>query len=359
MKVTFVTPTLNYTGGLRVIAIYADWLSRFGHHVTVVSPGKPRPNFKKRIKYFLKGKKWDSERYFSTVYFEPLNIDLIILDSCRPVEERDLPDADIVIATWWETSHWVNKLSVKKGKKVYFMQDYGYAPGQPMDKIQETWMLPFHIITIAEWLVDMIKKHRGKDDGVTLVSNGVDISKFTSPPRNKNVIPTIGFLYTVAPQKGIELMVDAFLTAKESIADLRLIMFGSNDIPDKLRDMPSVEYYQQLADTELPKVYSSCDAWLFGSSREGFGLPILEAMACRTPVIATTAGAAAQLVNPSTGVLLGTSNVDEMANAIVDIVSMNNESWKALSEGAYDMAQKHTWDQAAETFEKTLQELLG
>ena len=357
MKVTFVTPTLNYTGGSRVIAIYADRLSRFGHHVTVVSPGKPIPGFKKRIKYFLKGKKWDREKYFSTVYFESLNIDLIILDSCRPVDERDLPDADIVIATWWETSYWVNKLSVKKGKKVYFMQDYGYVPGQPIDKIQETWLLPFHIITISEWLVDLVKTYRGADDGITLVSNGVELSSFTSPQRNKNVIPTIGFLYTDAPQKGVEAMVEAFLTAKKSIADLRLIMFGSKDIPDELRNMANVEYYQKLADTELPKVYASCDAWLFGSSREGFGLPILEAMACRTPVIATTAGAAPQLVNPSTGALLNSNGVTEMANAILTIVNMDNESWKELSEGAYKMAQKHTWDLAAKTFEKTLQEL--
>jgi glycosyltransferase involved in cell wall biosynthesis len=43
-------------------------------------------------------------------------------------------------------------------------------------------------------------------------------------------------------------------------------------------------------------VYADCDVWLFASFSEGFGLPIIEAMACRCPVVATRAGCAPDVI---------------------------------------------------------------
>ncbi|MGC8714943.1 MAG: glycosyltransferase [Leptodesmis sp.] len=49
--------------------------------------------------------------------------------------------------------------------------------------------------------------------------------------------------------------------------------------------------------------YSACDAWLFPSRYEAVGLPILEAMACRTPVIGTPAGIAPEMLSDGAGIL--------------------------------------------------------
>lgn len=359
MRITFVVPTLNFNGGLRVIAVYADYLSRFGHDVTVVSPGKPTPTVKQRIKSFIKRQPWDGDKNFSTVYFDSLDINLKILDKSRPVMASDLPDADIVIATWWETAHWVNAMPMRTGKKVYFMQDYGCVPGQPLKEIQDTWLLPFYIITISKWLMKLIEGHTKNAKDVTLVSNGIDLSVFKTPERNKSHQPTVGFLYTDAPQKGAKLMLSAFIKAKETVQDLRLVMFGSKELPSDIENITDVTYHRKVSDEEIVNIYTSCDVWLFGSKREGFGLPILEAMACRTPVIATNAGAAEELVNRSSGALLTSDRVDEMASKIVEIVTLNNESWMDLSAGAYSVAEKHSWQTAASKFENTLQGLIN
>lgn len=358
MKITFIVPTLNFTGGLRVIAIYAEYLSKFGHHVTVITPGKKTPSLFEKLKAFLKRKKWDGDKHFSTIHFDSIStIDLKILEKSRPVDANDVPDSDIVIATWWATANWVNEYPASKGKKVYFMQDYGGVPWQPLDKIQETWMLPFHIITISQWLKSLIVDFKLSDSNITLIPNGVDLSLFHAPRRNKNKFPTIGFLYTGAPQKGIELMTDAYLKAKEHIPSLRLHIFGSMELSEIIKKSPDVTYYQKIDDAKVVEVYSSCDAWLFGSVREGFGLPILEAMACRTPVIATKAGAAEELVSKDSGALLATRSVDEMASEILKIVNLDNEAWQKLSDGAYAVAEKKSWEICARQFDRTLQKL--
>ena len=63
------------------------------------------------------------------------------------------------------------------------------------------------------------------------------------------------------------------------------------------------EFHLRPPQDRIRDIYSKCDAWLFGSRSEGFGLPILEAMACRTPVIGTPAGAAPELLGDGRGIL--------------------------------------------------------
>jgi glycosyltransferase involved in cell wall biosynthesis len=68
--------------------------------------------------------------------------------------------------------------------------------------------------------------------------------------------------------------------------------------------MLGAEYFHRPAQNELRSHYAACDAWLFGSRLECFGLPMLEAMACRTPVIAVPVGAAPDLLATGAGELV-------------------------------------------------------
>jgi hypothetical protein len=140
MRITFVLNHVNLNGGIRVIAIYADRLRRRGHQVAVVARPRPVPSLRDRARSIVKGKGWPVNPNTLPDHFDSFpEVDLRVIESRRPIEDRDVPDGDVVIATWWETAPWVNDLSPGKGAKAYFVQDFGANVGQPMDQIAATW----------------------------------------------------------------------------------------------------------------------------------------------------------------------------------------------------------------------------
>jgi glycosyltransferase involved in cell wall biosynthesis len=114
------------------------------------------------------------------------------------------------------------------------------------------------------------------------------------------------------------------------------------------------DYTMQPAQDQIKNIYARCDVWLVASRSEGFGLPILEAMACRTPVIATPTGAAPELTSPGGGVMVPMENPEAMANEIVRFIQMPPEQWKQISDIAHRTATKYTWEDATHLFEAAL-----
>src|SRR5204863_3113271 len=134
----------------------------------------------------------------------------------------------------------------------------------------------------------------------------------------------------------------------------RLVAFGNRDPVPELPLPPGTDYFRQPAQDALKDVYSQCDAWLFSSRSEGFGLPLLEAMACRTPVIATPAGAAPEVCAGGGGILVPLDDAGEMARAIENIAAMPDAAWREMSDKAYATAIRYSWDDATDLFEASL-----
>ena len=264
-----------------------------------------------------------------------------------------LPDADVVIATWWETAEWVANLSPSKGAKAYFIQHHEVFDYLPTDQVAASYQLPLHKITIAQWLVDLMKMQY-KDHQVSLVPNSVSTAQFFAPPRGKQLVPTVGLTYSEIPWKGCDISLAAFSIAAQQIPNLRLISFGSEQPTPDLPLPAGAEFYLSPSQEWLKEIYSECDAWLFGSRIEGFGLPILEAMACRTPVIGTPAGAAPELLSGGAGLLVDPESPADMARAIVKICEISEDQWKAMSDTAYTKVTSYTLETATDLFESAL-----
>jgi len=338
------------SGGVREIYNYAEQLKKRGHEVLCISPPKRHPSLRQQIRSLLKGQGWISMPKNRYSFLDDTNFTYRILESWRPITDTDLPNADVVIACWWQTANWVARLSPSKGAKAYLMRDYG-APGQELEKLIPTWSLPLHIMTISHWLAELVKEYCG-DIPISVIPCSVDLDLFHSPPRSKHQYPTVGVVYRKMSTKGIDIALEAVHIAGKTMPNLRLIMYGSHPLKHKLP--PNTVYEYKPKDEQLRKIYASCDAWLFPSRLEGFGLPILEAMACRTPVIGTPAGAAPELLSNGAGILVQPEDPEDMARAIVQICSLFDEEWQTMSDAAYAKATNYTLDDATDLFEAAL-----
>ena len=272
----------------------------------------------------------------------------------RPVRDGDVPDADVVIATWWETAEWVAAPVAPQGDQGSLPDDYETFGGAPRADRRDLPTADAPII-IAEWVGRPASRERFGVADTTLVPLAADPSLFHAPPRGKQPRPTVGLTYTSFRNKGCDISLRASRAVRRVVPELRLVAFGSNrptaDVP-----LPAgVEFLGRLPNDELRHAYARCDAWLFGTRIEGFGLPILEAMACRTPVIGTPAGAAPELIAGGGGLLVRPEDPGDMADAIVRLCRLPDPEWRLMSEAAHATAARYTWDEATDRFERALE----
>lgn len=352
MRIVFVLPHAGISGGIRVVAIYAQLLKQRGHDVVVVSTPAIVP-LRSRVKRLLQGDGWTAAGTVSPSHFHGVDVEHHCIDRQRPVVDRDVPDADVVVATWWETAEWVWRLSPRKGAKAYLIQGYEDWCGLP-ERVDATWRLPMRKIVVSRWL-ERLGRERFGIEGMSLVPNGVDLVQFDAPVRGKAPIPTVGFLYSTVPWKGCDVAIAAIAQARQRLNSLHVRSFGAIS---RARAMPlprGTEFIRIPEQERIRDIYSGCDAWLFSSRAEGFGLPVLEAMACRTPVIAAPAGAAPELLAGGGGILLETSDPVLMADAILRICQLPDAQWRALSAAAREVATRHTWEKSASLFEAALE----
>jgi glycosyltransferase involved in cell wall biosynthesis len=354
VRVTFVMPEVTLSGGTRVVAGYAERLALRGHQVVVVSQPRREPPWRRKLRSLLSGRGWPRAPERGPSHLDGCSaVEHRVLPRPRPVTAADLPDADVVVATWWETAEWVLPLPPRKGAKAYFLQHHEVWEGQPRARVEATWRFPMHKIVIARWLEELARQRYG-DEQVSLVPNSVDLQQFNAPPRSKQAPPAVGLMYAPLRWKGTDLALEAFRLAARRISGLRLVAFGHSPPVPELPLPAEAVYNPRPPQDRLRLLYAGCDAWLFGSRSEGFGLPLLEAMACGTPVVATPAGAAPELLAAGGGLLVPPEDPAAMAAAIERIIALDAEAWQAMSRQARAIASAYTWEQATQGFEAAL-----
>ena len=358
MKISFLTPSDNLTGGTRVIATYARLLQQRGHQVTVVSNAPDRLSLRQRWLALRQGR-WPRSPASPPGHIAMAGVPHHTLDRPRPIVAADLPDADVVIATWWETAVWAHRLPPAKGRRVHLIQGYEvWTGGQVRDRVHAALRLPGRKVAISDALAREIHGELG-DVRIDVVPNAVDVGLFNAPQRQRNSPPTVGFIYARSPIKGSDLCARACALARQRLPGLRVLAFGV-DLPSADWPLPAgAQFVHRPAQQLLPSLYARCDAWLFGSRLDSFGLPILEAMACRTPVIGVPVGAAPDLLATGGGMLLPDASPETMADALVQLCAGPAARWATMSAAAHHRAHGYSWDDATTALDALLHDAAG
>ncbi len=352
MKITFVLPTVNMSGGMRVVAIYASLLANRGHRVVLVSPPQQghRLSLKRRLRQLIALRR--PAALGAKSHLDGLDLDHRTLEKWRPIADHDVPDGDVVIATWWETAEWVAALSPDKGSKVYLIQHHEVFPWLAHERSRATYRLPLHKIVVARWLSLVMAEEYG-DEAVEVVHNSVDHAQFFAEPRDKQTRPTVGFLYSSVPFKGVDVTLRAIQQLRESLPNLRVRAFGNERLPAVLTDQ--IEFSFDPPQDKLRDIYAGCDVWLTASRSEGFNLPAMEAMACRTPVVSTRTGWPEEaIVDGVNGACVAIDDADALARHAKQFLELPPAQWRLASEAAFRTVADSSWEKSVDLFEQVL-----
>src|SRR5207248_7554354 len=207
MRVTFVLPGFNLSGGIRVAAVHAAHLVRRGHEVRAIALLDPPPTPWQIAKSLLKGHGWPKTYGNGPSHFDGLDVDRRTLTLGEP-DPAEVPDGDVVVATWWETAAWIAKLPPAKGARVHFVQGYETFAGDPR-AVDAVYALPTPKVVVSGCL-RYVLRDKFQQAPLAVVPNAVDLDKFDAPPRGKQPTPTVGFIYSTEHIKGADVILKAF-----------------------------------------------------------------------------------------------------------------------------------------------------
>jgi len=359
LRIVWVLPGTGLSGGVKSTRLLAEAMVARGHDVTIAYPrsGPPWPSplhvgsFARRAMKAWRSLGSDPHHLeSSTARLVPVN--------GRHVLPRHVPDADVVIGTWWETMESLLHWPAHKGIKAHFVRHHEIFGGDP-ERVRATYRLPIQKFVIARWLQRVMAEQYGQGDAV-LVPNGVDWLQFNSEPRGKAPVPTVGMLYSHVTWKDSDTSFAAVRLAQKSVPNLRVVAFGNKPL-QPTHDLPkNFEFCLRPPQDQIPQLYRSADCWLVSSITEGFGMPGLESAACRCPVVSTRCGGPEDYVHDGeTGYLVPVGDANEMARRIVDVVTQDDERWRRMSEASYALARTFNWQRSAELLESALMDKVG
>jgi glycosyltransferase involved in cell wall biosynthesis len=354
MKINFILTNASMSGGTRVIVTQALELMARGHDVHAYSTPPAPPGFRKSVSSFIRGDGWPKVWGLGESFFDGSGVPHTAIGKFRPLNNRDVRDADVTVATWFQTAEWVWRMSPSKGAKAFFIQHYETWGGDPK-KVDQAWRLPLHKIVISHWLADLARD-KFNDPDVSHVPNSVDMNLFNAPPRGRQKRPTVGLLYNQTTFKGCDVALKAIEIVRQKIPDLHLIAFGHHPVRSWLPLPPGAQYFIKPAQQSIKDIYAQCDVWLCGSRSEGFHLTPLEAMACRCPVVSTRVGGPMDTVEEGkNGYLVDVEDHNALSDRLVKVLELSDGQWREMSDAAYATACRYSWRDAAVLMEKALE----
>jgi len=208
---------------------------------------------------------------------------------------------------------------------------------------------------------DLIKLGLPKDN-ILVVHNGLNHAVVKPNFNIKTTKPTICYVGRIRKYKRLDLLIEMMTELIKGIPDLRLVIAGEGDASDsiktKIRSSNLSENVKFLGHVTLKeKIEILQKSWLFvtPSEKEGWGITVLEANACGTPVVAfDVPGLTDSVVNGKTGFLV--NDRSEFLKKIEEIIT-NKELRNTLSKEAVEWSKNFDWEKSSTALMNLLTEL--
>jgi len=349
MRITFVLPGFISipSGGVKVVHEYADRFARRGHMVTLIYPVQLQTN----LRYFLKKalvNRYDRITGNKRELYYTACPDVTVL-VVKNVREKYIPDADAVIAVGWQTAEQVYNLPLKCGLKFYLLQSFETYFGNA-GEVLRTYHLPLIKIAVSNWIIDEIKAIGESAEGP--LGNAVNEEDFYLVPDITERPVDVMLLYHPAKIKGAKDALTVLKKLKARRPDLKATLVAARKPVHRIPKWITVHI--QPDTSSLRSLYNSSKVFLHTSRWEGWGLPVMEAMACGCAVVAyANKGVAEFLANRTNALLADVGQKDLLGDSVLELLN-NPKLAKKLSEAALQDVKKYSWDDCVYKFESIL-----
>lgn len=206
---------------------------------------------------------------------------------------------------------------------------------------------------------------------IVTIPNGVDTSIFkpTDNTRKNNQIFFLSVLDKFHKYKGLDYLLESLVGVKDSIPEVKLIVGGKGELLEfyeakceELGLKDNVEFKGFLTDEEVVSYYQESELFVLpsiSSLQEGFGIVVLEALSCETPVISTTiVGVSDDVTATESGIIIEPKNTKMLEESIIKILSDKNLIKDMGKRGRALVKQKYEWKKISESIHELYGELL-
>lgn len=236
-----------------------------------------------------------------------------------------------------------------------------------------------HLVALSEFERELLINLGIERERITVIPFAVDLDLIdrtlsdSRPPRDwLYARPTILFIGQLKYRKGFDLLIRAAPRVRSEFPTATFVFLTHNlsqrqafmQIVEKVGASEFVHLVKQEggADTEPEKMrqYASSDVFAFPTRYEGFGIPLLEAMACRTPIVSTQIPVIDEIIaNGETGLLAKLNNPDDLADKIIRILKDEDLKRRLRANGRVRVEACYTEEQLAERTEGVYHRLVG
>ena len=378
MKIVYVTPQLYTADGVaRVLTMKANYFAEhFGYEITIIiTEGKGKPNF-----YPLSDKVRviNLELNFEELWHRPFISKALIYLRKQRQYKRLLTNElmklrpDITVTLLRREINFINQIkdgSRKIGEMHVLRSHFRNFEKNDTNFLKELfaqyWM--YRLIGQLRQLDRMIvltekdRKTWTDLDNVMAISNPLPMMpKSVSSLTEKRVI-AVGRYYQ---EKGFDLLLEAWSKVYKNHPDWRLEIFGDGDkeyyeaIRDKL-GVPASCCILNGRTNQIELEYLKSSIYVCSSRFEGFGMVIVEAMACGLAVVSFDCpwGPSSIIADGEDGILVENGNIDKMAEALAALMD-NPEKQRMLSNHAVRNVQRFQMDNIAEQWKVLFESLL-
>jgi len=212
-----------------------------------------------------------------------------------------------------------------------------------------SWASKFNkIVCISEETKqDLIRLYKVKEDKVKVIRLGINEDLGPQPKLRDGL--TIGYLGQVDKRKRVDYLITAFLSTS---LDATLLIGGEGSLRKQfVNRSPRIYLPGFIPENMLCIFYNSLDVFIFPSKVEGYGLPIVEAMACKKPVVVLEDAIIPKDLKERCIL------VPSLRGFFKDKERITNLKGEIDIEGNYKFAKEHSWEKCAQEYEEVYREM--